>query len=461
MIALPRARVGAMVIVAWFLLAFLAAVLAIGVRGVPLSGGTLGFALALVLLGAPLMLYGAIARPMIFPFALWAGLVPLDEVIAVRGASLERLLGMLAAGSVVLYLLMRRPTVMPPRPLAPWFAFASFALFSLVWASDVPRSVGLLFTLFSVLVTVALISMVRCDRTDLAWIVGAVLVGGVATAFYTIYIAAHTHLSGEIQRVFFGTRDLVVDPNRLGASLVFPAIIGGVAAASLRNTAARVVCAVAAATSAIGILEAESRGALIGLGIGFLYAILRSRKRTIYAPIGVAFAAMLALYPQVLSRFTDPHYAHASGRTEIWYVGIASFKEHWLLGSGFGAFRDAYQAAYLNVYQATAYHVPVQDAHNLLVLVGVELGLVGLALLGWAIVEQFRLLRSIGKSAGGWYDARIAMEAATIGLLVNALSVDLILTKTLWLCLCAGWVLRAGYRNAEIKAARVASQLSE
>jgi hypothetical protein len=62
----------------------------------------------------------------------------------------------------------------------------------------------------------------------------------------------------------------------------------------------------------------------------------------------------------------------------------------------------------------------------------VELGIIGLVLvLGFWFSNLFSL-RHI-RPDNEWYDFRIALEAATIGLFVAALSVDLIWFKLTWL----------------------------
>lgn len=448
MIALSRFRASNLIIVAWFGLAALAAALAIGARGLPLSGGTLGLTLAVIVLVAPIAVYIAICRPMIVPFALWAALVPLEDVFAVKGGSIERLLGVCVAGAAVVQILLRGRSLSPPRAAIAWVAFTAFGIASLTWTANAPHAVTLLGTIAGLIAVMALASALPCDRTDLAWMFSAIVVGGVATAIYAIWIMMHTHLTGEIQRVFFGRSDLKIDPNFFGASMIFPAMISFVAATTLRNPFLRLACGLAAVVIVLGILTTESRGSLLALGVAFTYAFSRSRVKMRFLPVAVAAVAMIALYPQVLERFTDPHFAHGSGRTDIWRVGFAAFKDHWLLGNGFGSFRDAYQAAYLDVYQPEAFHTPMQDAHNLIVYVGVESGIIGLALIGWAYWEQFRVLRVIRPSSGGWFDARVALEAAMLALLVNSLSLDLIVHKSIWLCIGAAWVFRSAYRTA-------------
>jgi hypothetical protein len=75
-------------------------------------------------------------------------------------------------------------------------------------------------------------------------------------------------------------------------------------------------------------------------------------------------------------------------------------------------------------------------------MVGVELGLVGLAVLGWVIIEQARVLRHIGPQSD-LYRIRIALESALFGLLVMSFFLDTLYWKYAWLMFTAVVLTRA------------------
>jgi O-antigen ligase len=197
--------------------------------------------------------------------------------------------------------------------------------------------------------------------------------------------------------------------------------------------------------AAIGVTE--SRGALIAFAVGVLYLIVRSRRRWQLISLATVVSVVIVFIPGVIARFSDPTAGDASGRYQIWHVGFAAFKHHWFAGHGFGMFMPAYQSAFLEFSQPAVGMQRIQMPHNIVVEFAVELGLIGVALMLYAWWSQFRTLREIGPQEGGWFDARLAVEATTLALFVSALSLDLLTFKYLWLAISAAWILRAAYRT--------------
>jgi hypothetical protein len=431
-------------------LAILSALYIVGAPALPMSGGNMGLALGFVLVLAPLAIPLAIARPVGFLYALWGALAPLDYFFAARGAlSLERLLGFICAGVAVAHILVVGRGVAPARGALAWLGFMLFALVSLFWTMSPDHGIAVLATSGGLAVVGAIVASLRCDRKDLAAMFFGIIAGGVAIAWVEIMTQAtgraHTQRTW-VNASLFGQQGNWVDPNHVGASLLLPTIVAVVAALALRGLFPRLLCALVALIMLGGILHSESRGSLIALGIALVYVMVRSRHRAWLIPIVVAGVIALLSTPSVLERFTDPTLAHASGRTDIWKVGIAAFKDAWFAGHGYGSFRDAYQASYLEAFQSAAFHVQVQDSHNILVQVGVELGLIGLALLLFAWWKQFRTLSAIDATDDGWYHVRVAMEAATIALFCNALTLDMLEFKYFWLAITATWIAYSAYR---------------
>jgi O-antigen ligase len=71
-------------------------------------------------------------------------------------------------------------------------------------------------------------------------------------------------------------------------------------------------------------------------------------------------------------------------------------------------------------------------SHNIWVGNGVELGIIGIALLLWGWYSQFRAVRTIAPDDPR-YPMRLACEASVLGLFVAAMFADVMLTKYLWL----------------------------
>ena len=439
----PR-QYGRMVAVAYFLAGALAAAMIAGAPMIPFSGSTFGIEAAVALALAPVAIALAIERPIIFPYALWAALVPFDNLLVLPGiGKIAKPLGAAAALAAIVSMLVRRRALIPSAAVGGWVLLAAFATASQWWSEDTALGTLMLQMLGGLLAVGAIIAMVPADETDLIALFCGVVGGGTAASIFAIMVHSATG-----QWIYINS----IDHNHFGAALILPALAATAAAISLREPVRVTLCALAAAICVAGIGITESRGALISFGFGVAYLIVRSphRKRLIGAVL--AGVAMLALIPGVFARFNDPTTGDASGRYQIWHIGFAAFKHRWFAGHGFGSFLSAYQSSFLEYSQSVATAQRIQQSHNILVQFGVELGLVGLALLLLAWWWQFRALRRIGLHEGGWTDARFAIEANTIALFVAAMSLDFVTFKYTWLSMSAAWIVHAAYRSRTVRA---------
>jgi len=133
----------------------------------------------------------------------------------------------------------------------------------------------------------------------------------------------------------------------------------------------------------------------------------------------------------MMDRFAGAEQTGAAGRFGIWKVGMEAFRQHWLLGSGIGSYRAVYNSVFIQVY--TAYSGGWDRvAHNLLVQVAAELGVVGLVIVLLFWFSHLFMLHGVTPD-DEWFDFRLALEAAVLGLFVAALSIDLIWSKYTWL----------------------------
>lgn len=451
--ALRPDRRRALVVTATFLaLGALAGTLFVGVPALPISGGITGLILAVLLAGVAIAVPLAIARPLVFPLALWAAIIPFDSLLTFSGVGqIGKPLGALAALAALISILARRRSIMPPPAAATWVAYMALAVASLTWTgiSGYEPAMGLLLIqqTAGLLVVGILVSLVPADAYDLTALFCGVLVGGVGASLYEIAMFGFT---GTPVRIVVNNAH--IDHNHFGAALLLPMIAATMAALSSRNLVRTGLCLMGALICLLGMGVSQSRGALIAFGIAAAYIVWRSRHRWRLVPVLVTGAVMLAVTPGVIARFSDPTAGDAAGRYEIWQVGFAAFKHHWFAGSGFGTFLQAYQTALLEAYQSTRTPSMIQ-AHNLFVQVAVELGVLGLVAIAAAWWFQFRALRTIGPDEGGWTDARIAMEATTIALFVTTLSLDNMTFKYMWLGLIGVWIVRSAHRTSAAGAA--------
>jgi O-antigen ligase len=199
------------------------------------------------------------------------------------------------------------------------------------------------------------------------------------------------------------------------------------------------------------ILLSGSREGFTGILLICIYYLVRSRYRFQLAAVGAALALMIAtMQTSVWERFSTALATGGSGRTSIWAVGLEAAKHNLLVGYGIGNFQSAYDLFYLKVQQVYPFGFD-SPAHNILVHYIVELGLVGLALLGWFFWAQFRSLKDIGKT-NELFDDRVTMEAALVAIIGVSMTIDLFTYKYAWLV----FSMIALLRNAAL-----ASQLKE
>ncbi len=431
-------------IFAMFAIAALAIVAALG--AIALAGTKTGTALALLAVAGPCAAYGALMAPLVFPFSIFALLVPFDNLLSMPAfGTVTKLLAIVSGGAIVLWLLRTRRGVVPDRSVIGWTVFFLFSLVSVIWALDPSVSTDHLLTFFQLLVLYTAISFMPVQRRTLATLVTIVIVSGVLAGAYGAYVFHHGTQVSANGRLFLSNDANIVDPNHFAAALILPFSLALVAITTTRSFMARVFYTLAIVVIGGGLAVAGSRGGLLAIFAAFLYVFIRSRKRLLVGGLAVAgIGVALAAYGNVLARFSNATSTGGAGRADIWRVGVAAFKQHPWFGAGFSNFQVAFDQAFLNVSQTyyTHWH---RAPHNVLISTGVELGIVGLAIFGLACWYQFRSLRDIGQG-DQLYGLRTGIEAALIGLLIASMFLDVMTTKYVWLA----FILCALTRNASL-----------
>jgi putative inorganic carbon (hco3(-)) transporter len=410
------------------------AALLMGIAGILLvSGSKTAAVLAFGIAAAPMLLYLAISRPFIFPFGLYAILVPFNHLIVISGlGTLTKGAAMLATAALLFTVVRTKRIVHPPTVLFAWLAFVTWACMSLAWALNPDESLSLIGTLLQLFVLFVATAVAPISSAELRILLAMLVLGGTAAAAY----GGELFLGGaqtNANRLFLqsGTAGEYLDPNHFAAALLLPIAI--VLVATLRGPTLLVRFASIACFGVlmIGIYASGSRGGLIAVAALALFVLWRTRKWLQLAVIVLLAAALsFTLKTAMWARFAADM-GTGSGRTSIWAVGAHAFTAHPVIGAGAGNFPDAYNLSLLQLY------TPVfaswdRGAHNLVLMVGVELGLVGLALLLWVLIGQSRVLRHIGPRHD-LFDIRIALEAAFVGLLVISMFLDTLYWKYAWL----------------------------
>ncbi|HET9029675.1 MAG TPA: O-antigen ligase family protein [Candidatus Aquilonibacter sp.] len=427
-------------------IAILALLAAIG--AIMLAGTKTGFALAMLAVLGPVCAYSALTAPLVFPFALFVLLVPFDNLLGFSSfGTVTKLVAIMSGAALVLYLVRTRRIAIPDRQTFLWWgAFALWVILSLMWAIDPAYGATRVATLLQLMALYAAISLMPVDRRALGWLVAAIIASGVLAGGYGAYLFHSGVDVSKDGRLFMADADTLIDPNQFAAALILPLTLALMAAVSVRRMSVRIALLLALLVLGGGVAVAGSRGAFLAILAALIYLMVRSRKRLAIA--GVAFGGIgiaLAMYSNVLTRFSNAASTGGAGREDIWKVGLAAFREHPIFGYGFGNFPYAFDQAFMLVSQNyyTRWH---RAAHDILISTSVELGIVGLILLFGAAWKQFRSLRVI-PDTDPLFSLRLAIEAGMIGLFFASLFLDTLTTKYFWLL----FMLAAMTRNAALQ----------
>jgi hypothetical protein len=416
-----------------------------GFVALPFGAGQGGLLVGVGLAVAPLAVILAARWPFL-PFCLYAAILPLDGLNLGFTRNLPHLLGLLATVVLALRLAIRRSPVPLPRALVAWTVLLLWMVCSLAWTENFSLGAQLSQQVAANLALAVLLAVTPFTLGEFQAVIASVVVGGIGSAGYAIRLyesgSTFAHQTDAGARVFFGsgsTYDL--DPNFFAAALVLPTIVAIIAALRTRKLPLKLLLTATTIVIMLGIIVSGSRGAFIALGVGVLYLFLRGRYLVQLSLLAVLGGLASLALPIIWTRFNDPNAGQASGRFEAWPAGWYAFRHHWFLGNGIGGYRDAYEQAYLHIFQSGNFHTWSQDPHNLLFQTGVELGGIGLMIVAVAWFVQFRTLRYIPR-ASPLYDMRCAVEAATAALFVSSLSMDLMTMKWTWLCFSMAYVTR-------------------
>jgi O-antigen ligase len=403
--------------------------------GVQLAGTKTGMALGIMATLGPVLLVVAIVNPIVFPFSLYAFLTPFDWVLVLTNSSaatLTRVVGAASAAALLFYIIRTKRFADPDRSVGVWLIYHLWLTASLFWAIDPKASTELLPTALQLYGLYVVVCMIRIDLSMLKTVVAAVIAGGVSAALVMLYLY-HTGVAITAGRLWLRTENMNWNPDHASGALLLPLCLATMACVSTRNLGVRLLSIGSVLIILRTIQLTGARGPELALLVMLIYLIARQRNRwQLGAILGGLFAIAMAIGAKdVMSRWSDAISTGGAGRTDIWHVGWVAFKENWLFGAGFNNFALAYNRSLLEVFQPLFVGWN-RASHNIWVGNGVELGIIGIALLLWGWYSQFRAVRTIAPDDPR-YPMRLACEASVLGLFVAAMFADVILTKYLWL----------------------------
>ena len=398
-------------------------------------GTPMRFALGLfVALLIPLC-YFAIERPLVFPFGLFVVLAPFEAILRIGSiGTINKLLGIATFAAIVFSLLRRGQIVKPSPALLAWMALLIWMGVSGFWSIDINNWQDSYLTIVQDFILYGAVALTIATPADIEILSTCAVVGGLAAAAVAIWplitggalLAAGARISLPADNPHH-----IADPNIFAASLLLPYAILFSATLASRKAGSIAGNFAGLALIAIVIALSGSRAAMIAVVVLTIYIMLANRRRRLFAAglLIVAGAAVLPFGVDIAGRWANAVSSGGAGREDIWKVAVLAFKDHWLIGWGFGSFEAAYDKFVLQapLHMYVSWH---RAPHDILIQTGVDLGIIGIALVAFAFFMQFRDL-SLG-ATGFLDDLRIALQATVLGICVDALFLDFMDRKFLW-----------------------------
>jgi len=405
--------------------------------------GMLPILLGLAVLGVGTLL--ALRWP-ILPLALFAALIPIEEVVTIEGlGTISRFAGILFA---VTYALPRLGHLnLGAMPTAAW-AYVAWALVSVGWALDPGRAGGQMLTFLQLFVVAVFVADFVVHRPatvrSILWVYS---LSSMAVAL----IGLQTFVTqGSRAAAFEGQ-----NPEHFAAILT-PALLFGLHVAL--NGDRRIIGAAIALVTTIAVIVTGTRAAWVAIVVVVLLLMvpqLSPKRRIAMAGLALALAAVAYQIPGVAEmigeRLSTAVSSGGAGRTDIWSVAGTIYQSSPVLGVGFANFPVAYTPEMVRASSAASwFFFEGRAAHNFVIMTIVELGPIGLLLLAAFLGPLVR--------RRGWGPEALTVQATLAALLVQALFVDMLYNrKQVWFVigLAAGLAYVARRGGAAVDRPRV------
>ncbi len=332
-----------------------------------------------------------------------------------------------------------------PVLVAALVAFMGWAATSLLWSLDDALALdallrwGLSFLLMAIVFTAA-----RNRRS-------AVLICGAFALSAGISTVVGAAMGMEFEGRLTGT---LPDPNEFAAFLVPALLIAGAFAVTAAGALRRMAFAGVAAACGVGILLSGSRGGIIAaLAALAAWTIFGGRWRLKVLATAAVVALVAVAY---LNAYADPATRErvmqvteqeqltadgGTGRTDIWEVGLRAFDDNPVRGAGIGNYTEA-TPRYLDqpgLVRRTDYFLETPKvAHNTYLHVLVEVGVVGMTLLGivllLVVASAVRAARAFRRHGDGQMELLSrSLFAGLVGMLAAAFFISGQYQRALWI----------------------------
>lgn len=420
-------------------LVLIAGILVAVLAALALGGGTpVRIAAATCLIAAPLAAYLALEHPVVFPYGLYVLLMPYDVLLVVHGNStLTKVLGE-AAGIFCLFYCLRVRHVAPVRrPLGILVLLLLWMSLVTLWSIQPQESLAWLQSYFGLALLYAALALTPVPLRDFRIVLVLVGISFSVAAIFGIHAFYHDGAfaaAGDLEdrRISLKLGNSEIDQNHFANAFLFPIAVLITGLLRSRWLSIKGLCAIGIGLMVTAMLVSGSREAFIALAAMVLYFLWRGRERAQLVALSAVCAIFAAPFAGVvIGRFANAFASGSQGRASIWAVGWQAIQHYWIAGSGLGTFPDVYDRFYLAVAQI---HPDgwARPPHDLLIHYTVELGIVGIGLIVWFYAAHFTMLRGIDRSHP-FYDYRVMVEAALVGIAIVSCFIDLFTYKYAWL----------------------------
>ena len=369
--------------------------------------------LLLALAVAPLALAAIVVLvrwPLTVALPAFAATLPFGGLLSLgssRFTTLSSLLGLVLVIGLLLHLAVGERASGPMSPTVPlWLLFVGAAGATTLWSLDGSTTAVGFVLLGSLAAVYVLVSLSRIDRRTLRRTENGLLLGGAAVTCYGLAqllllggFPAHVTGGSVAPAGRFGN-DLL-GPDNEAVALLLPMLLAAGRAVTHESRRARAGYLALAALMLLGIVMTGSRGGILAAVVSGLTLALASRqgrgRLLAYGALGLVAAGVVFLvHPLGIAERTVST-TSTSGRTDIWRVGLAACPQYCPIGAGWETFPVVYAQTQASVPDAEVLvgRGGSYQAHNVILLVAIELGLPGLlllfAVLGATVADAVRL----------------------------------------------------------------------
>lgn len=386
------------------------------------------------ILFAPFLAVLVLKQPFLFPFGVYAMLLPFDTLLSVTGGKGATITKFLGAATIAIFCLkgaFERKFCSPDKAIIWWVLFVLFSTTSYLWAIEPSLSVVRFSTMVGLFMLYAIIASYKVQKNEYEIIKKFIVLGGFLAAVTIIYLFIQGDTYSDRATLQYEGR--WTNPTKLGFDMLLPLSIAVALVLKQKKKALKIVFWGCFVIILFGIILTGSRGSLVGacaILIGYLM-LLRGKRIGLAGMVVMAVVIIAPLVPEFfLERIAQSGESRVSGRADIWIVGLKALDKYCLFGAGLDNFPKAY-TEFVN-------YSPVFDGldrgpHNIFLGLFVELGIVGIFLLIMGLVSHYR-----GKSSSPIKKVDIdqyMLKFAFWGILINSLSLDTLWYKTFWLLL--------------------------